>query len=417
MGSVLEEWLQAVSAAGWSLPHRWLPELLDLSYQKEDIRPLVAPLLGARGRWLALQHPTWKVLFVPRVLSEQEEWWQTGTRKSRQTLLRLLRAEDPARARQLVASTWDQDAYSDRAVFLSTLSIGLGADDEPFLEQALDDRRKQVRVVAADLLARLPASALSARMRERLSPLLALETGLLKRGQLKVALPEDCSKAMARDGVAKKAPAGLDEGAWWLFQMLAVVPPRVWSQSWGRTPEELVTIANKTEYASVLLEGWGRAAARHGDGTWAEALLRLWVDEPWAALPGRKFADRLDALVHVIPRDRLESWLVTLLRVHRRSLDAHHALLTLLQHHRRPWGEGLTRAVLVGSRSLARKQSYPIWRWRSALVGFARYASPALLEEAEQMWWMNEGGWEKEVHRFLAILRFRQAMQQAFAAQ
>ena len=43
-------------------------------------------------------------------------------------------------------------------------------DDEPFLESALDDRSREVRQQAADLLTRLPDSRLALRMAERAGP-------------------------------------------------------------------------------------------------------------------------------------------------------------------------------------------------------------------------------------------------------
>ena len=49
-------------------------------------------------------------------------------------------------------------------MFLDSLRTGLGPQDEPFLEQALADRSRNVRAVAAELLSALPGSALAARM-------------------------------------------------------------------------------------------------------------------------------------------------------------------------------------------------------------------------------------------------------------
>ena len=97
----------------------------------------------------------------------------------------------------------------------------MSLDDETFLEAALDDRRKEVRGAAADLLARLPESALRRRALERALPLLKFKSNKLRRKTIEVTLPEACDKAMQRDGVEPKPGfRGVGEKAWWLQQML-----------------------------------------------------------------------------------------------------------------------------------------------------------------------------------------------------
>jgi hypothetical protein len=414
MGSVLEEWLGALADAGRSLPHHWLPELLDLACQKRDLRPLIVSLLDARGRWLAAQHPQWQRLVIPPAPEAESDLWETGSRQTRLALLRHLRATTSGAAEELVGDTWSEEPAKDRAAFLEVFAIGLNPADEPFLESALGDRSKQVRTVAADLLARLPSSQMVKRMQTRLEPLLGLERRMLGQVHLRVSLPEAYDAGMMHDGIEKRSPAGLGQRAWWLLQMLAAVPPATWSQAWGKPPRELIGLAGKADEEPLLLEGWSRATARHGDGEWAAALLQRWGDRPWSALASGKplyFLDDLDDLILAAPQKPLESWLANLLRTHHRSLDETDAPLTLLLHYRRPWGRSLTRVVLSGMRILAAQQkpSHAAWRWRSALTDFAHYASPAVADEAEAGW-PSEGTWTGQIDRFLTILRFRRDM-------
>ena len=55
-----------------------------------------------------------------------------------------------------------------RAAYVEALGVGLGPEDEPFLESALDDKSRQVRAEAVRLLATLPASRFAGRMTARL---------------------------------------------------------------------------------------------------------------------------------------------------------------------------------------------------------------------------------------------------------
>src|SRR5207247_4934337 len=139
--------------------------------------------------------PTWEYAAVPGDAPQ----FATGSRAARIAILRALRNAGPARARDLLAAAWRELAAEERAALLDTLAINLALDDEPFLEAALDDRAREVRRAAAELLARLAGSRLVTRMIDRVRPRLARAAGVEKA--LGVTLPEQCAAAMARDGV------------------------------------------------------------------------------------------------------------------------------------------------------------------------------------------------------------------------
>ena len=411
MGLVLGEWLEVLSASGRSLPHRWLPELLDLACQKHDLQARILPLLDARGHWLVDQHKDWQDLLMPSDPDAVAVAWETGSRQARLALLQHLRATDPAQALDLLSSTWSEGVAKERASFVQALAVGLSPADEPFLESALDDRSTRVREAAVELLARLPDSALVERMWSRLQPLLCLERRLLGQS-LEISLPEACDEEMMRDGVEAKPPGGMGKRAWWLMQMLAAVPPATWALVWKKSPAELIPLAGKTEHGSAILEGWAWGALHHCDGGWMEALLHRWAEGPWSIVPARTtsvFVERPADLLALVPLERLESWLASLVNANRRALDKSDLLLNLLSNHHRPWSEPLARAVLQGLRTLASSQrSNPIARrWRSALPEFARYVPPDLAGEAEKGW-PSASTWTGNIDRFLAILRFRQ---------
>ena len=56
----LADLLIAASAAGFRAPAPLLPMLLEIAVRSKAPRPAVAAVLGARGRWLAAQHPEWR---------------------------------------------------------------------------------------------------------------------------------------------------------------------------------------------------------------------------------------------------------------------------------------------------------------------------------------------------------------------
>ena len=327
----LPEWLAKTAAGGARAPEELLPLLLELGRMREWLREEIAPVLGARGRWLQAQNQSWDFA----ISGLDETLWETGRLDQRIAFLGALRKRDAARARELLASSWENESPKDRSSFLIMFNKGLSLDDETFLELALDDKRKEVRQTAADLLARLPGSALGRRMFERARPLLMFKLGRLKRKEIEIRLPEKCDKAMQRDGVEPKpALRGVGEKAWWLQQMLDSIPPKLWSRESGWQASELIEAANKSEWKDVLLDGWSGAAARSRDAEWADTLL------------GETF-EKMDAarLFDVLPPARQESFIIELLRKHP-SLHTTRPAYKFIRSCRRQWGEALSRAVI-----------------------------------------------------------------------
>ena len=237
---VLPEWLAALAQSGRRVREEDLVSLLEQGRSQRDLRQAIVLVIGKRGRWLAAQNPDWSYA-TGRENTEGD--WQTASREWRLDELKRCRVSDPARARELVASTWDQETPPDRAAFLETFAVGLSMDDEPFLESALDDKRAEVRRAAADLLSRLAESRLCQRMIARVGPLVQFSQHKGKL-QIDINLPDQYTKDMARDGVEKKIQ-GMGEKNGWLDQMIAIVPPSYWCRVTGKSPAELLEAAGR----------------------------------------------------------------------------------------------------------------------------------------------------------------------------
>ncbi|GAA4206485.1 DUF5691 domain-containing protein [Streptosporangium oxazolinicum] len=326
---LLTEWLETAAARGYRLSPHLLPELLDHAAKDRSIRPHLGVLAGNRGRWLAGLNPAWGFLLeevtgVADEISdvpEVSEVWEFGTSGDRRVHLGALRAADPARARELLTATWEKETPDDRAAFLEVLGTGLSPDDEPFLEAALDDRRREVRNQAADLLTRLPGSRLALRMAER-----AARYVNVLNGDIHVTLPTACDSAMERDGIRAKAPRGTGERSWWLQQAVARTPLDVWPRLLGRPPRELIRM-KIADWGREIRAGWVRAAVLQEDPEWA---LELFAWDP--------IADLLAAL----PRDKQETVAADFVRRH--GLDGQ--LIMVLGGAAAPWGPTLATAVL-----------------------------------------------------------------------
>jgi hypothetical protein len=296
---LLPEAGRLLAEAGRILPPALLPSALSLP---KTYRGELRQALGERGVWLARMEPAWSWVVsgdggdagdaggdTEGIPADADRLWEEGSHEQREALLRRVRRVDPGRARDWLAAGFAKEKADRRAALLETFAAGLGPDDEPFLEKALDDRSQQVRAAAAPLLARLPGSAYAARLRERADAMLSWEepakpAGLLgkvgallggsgaSKGKLLVEPPQEVDKSWERDGIPATPPQGVGKRAFWLTHVLSRVPPAHWERRFGKTPAELVAAARETDWQGALLEGWARAALDFGGAPWMAPL-------------------------------------------------------------------------------------------------------------------------------------------------
>ncbi|WP_170180824.1 DUF5691 domain-containing protein [Actinomadura pelletieri] len=345
---VLPEWLDAAARHGLRVPAQSLPDLLERGRGDRSLRPQIVRAVGRRGVWLALQNTDWAYL----VGSGDDpgggpEVWETGTRNRRVAYLTRLRGADPGKARELLAATWATEPAPDRAAFLATFAHGLSLDDEEFLESALEDRGKDVRQHASDLLARLPGSAYGERMAERARACLVPETRRTRgrtRTWIRVEPPHAHDEDLARDGVPfhpsgsfapRSGGAPVGTRAAWLREILARTPLSTWTELFETSPMEIVCLPVSEPDGRDVHIGWARAALAQHDAGWARALLRggVMVDEPEA----------LADLVSVLPEAERDTAAADLLRWVKGRSDA----LRVLERVPGPWTGALASAVVA----------------------------------------------------------------------
>ncbi len=278
---LLTECLALASNANLRAPFELLDQLIRKANFDSSLRESVLPVLGERGLWLA-KHFDYGAWVSGSSLDENV--WELGLPAQRRDYLSTLRSSDPQLALQKLEAVWKQEPAKIRSDLIATLEVNLSMQDEEFLENALDDKGKDVRETAAKLLTQLPDSRLMERMKARVIPLLQYtpegKAGMLglKKGtpaKLEVTLPESCDKAMQRDGIELKPPSWqkIGEKAFWFKQMLSITPLEFWEKSLNAAPTELVVATNKHEYQKLILEAW-RSSLRlyRYNLAWADAL-------------------------------------------------------------------------------------------------------------------------------------------------
>jgi hypothetical protein len=398
------------------LPGSILPMLLQKAVSNAKLASMIVPILGARGKWLANQHPEWRLL----VVSPESFSWETGKHAERRSLLRYWRREDPAVGLHLLESTWEKESANHQKAFLNSLNIHLSLADEDFLERALDSRRKEVRKTAAALLGKIADSALVHRMFERTKSLLKLK-GATGRRKLTVELPDTPDQALLRDGLDPKKQwhqGGLKASRLW--QMLAVIPPQRWLGYFECSAKELLAIYVRSEWSELLVQSAIDATIQHKDEEWAEVLIDFWMEhyakQRWANL-------QIEGLFSVLHPLSFERIVLKALRKNTEVPEEEDPLIDLLTIEGVVWSEKLSTTLLSTLRSWIADEQMRYWGgWylKNVLKNAAYCATPTLYERVRRAW--NNAGpiwtsWENDVEDFFEVFQKRRRIVELLKVQ
>ncbi|MCR5890045.1 DUF5691 domain-containing protein [Hymenobacter sp. J193] len=411
---LLPEFLAALAESQRRVPHQLLVQLLEYARTRSALHRVAAAVLGQRGAWLATQNLAWQALLAASEQATEETGWETGTIGQRALYLEALRRRDPAHARELLAAVLPQEPAKHQAQLLATLQEGLSAEDAPLLTQYLTAKSKEVRQTVLPLLVRLPGSALTERLWQRAEPLVRLKSNLLGK-KLLVELPAtDWDKTWLTDGIEQKDNRFQGEKAALLGQLLALIPPRRWTEHWNLSPTKILDLAVGTEWDALLLTAWAEATVLHRDAEWAEALLEWYYEQPRKQLPVLPTA----GLAQLLPAARLTDLVLPLINAtpHFHSEVRWLPLLLLIPA---PWPERLTRRVVEVLRTALSKPAelYRIQYAASQLLEHMARVVPAdqysLCAEPLQPLLQDVPYLHNSLARLLNTLHFRQQLAEA----
>lgn len=355
---LLREFLHTMQQEHIELPYEVLP--LAMETTDREIRQLLQPLLGERGRWLSMFNPRWHWVNegVVAITSDDRvalrRAWEEGKLAQRSLALTVMRQTDAAEGRRWLEETIPQEKADARAQFLECLHHGLSLDDEPLLEKLLLDRSEGVRQLAAELLQQLPASRLSERMKQRAEGMLQFRKTVLG-AKVSCTPPEELPLDWQADGIPARVQAGKGKKAIWVEKLFSVVPVTHWSKHFQTTPEKLLAAVAGDEFAQELVQGWTRALQVYPDTTaemlqWTHALWGHWLSR-WQH-DKKKSQETLNCMVAVLkllPPQTAEQNVLPFLVPGRLHSDA---LLLMVDVLPRPWSPWFASNYL----QLARKE-------------------------------------------------------------
>lgn len=405
----LSEALQHLKQANLRLPYALLPSALGYGAQSVEIRAALAPVLGERGHWLSQFEKKWSWLaqFLPQSveLDDAETLWQEGTSGVRGQVLQRVRAIDAALGRQWLMDTWKQEKAETRALLLGALEVGLSSDDEPFLEQALDDRSESVRSIGALLLTNLPTSAFMQRILSRADAILTYNDG-----KFSIDLSFHYDESWQRDGIKALTQQQYRQEQL-ATQVLTHVPPAHWEERFAATPTELIEAATRAKDLKVdLIAVWSNATMLFGAPHWCEPLW-AWLcrHSGTSTLHYEQLTGIYKTLAAQLPRRVAEEY------VQQQFAEGEHwhaALVTL----NRPWSSAFGDVCLERLRAhclALDDHTTPSSQWQATLTATALALPPECFKAALATWQFPESKswqiqqWKHALKNFTAMLRTR----------
>ncbi|MEO1260660.1 MAG: DUF5691 domain-containing protein [Bacteroidota bacterium] len=402
--TVFPEFLHHLLENGKHLPTELLPSLMGRS-DVDEWWPLIELTLSPNGKWLLSQHPEWRL----RLQAPTDINWETALKPQRTQLLKSLRINEPEKALELLESTWESEQPRDKKSFLKELMTGLSPADELFLEKAINDKRKEVRKEAAELLAKLPLSDYAERMFQR-----AVEMMHYQKGRWHFKMPDEPDKAAIKDGILKidlSWKGGAKAGH--LGQIFSKIPPSRWELHFEAEPLEVLQMFNKTDWSNVLLRATANAAVFQEDEKWIGAILAYWFDNENSPLWNDDIGQQI---LSAAPAESVNQLCLAYLNDRKGLPDEETPVFQLLLANDAPWENELAKMIISRLQEWIANTKTMDWRalhYKQFLDMAATRCSPSLFSFLEKGWrttaplWYN---WENLVTDMLNTVLFRREM-------
>lgn len=400
------EFVHLLAKHSKSLPPKSLPALLDQCVANIDLWQLIKPILGKRGHWLLQQNPVWQVLLP--VQANQSDWFNLVGEEMISAFARF-RISKPDEARKSLIKRWNGFDFKIKTKLLSVFNQGLSLDDEDFLEQCLDDKRKGVRQLATAYLAEHPDSRLVKRLFET-----ARECLTIKNNALHINLPEELPNSTLKDGIypsGSKLAGGLKMN--WLHQLLARIPFDFWEKEWQFDTIKTIQLFAQSGHPSVVY-GITKSLLQFTNPKAIDAQITMWFnsgnDVFWQT-------NEAKALLNKASADLFNDQSIHWLEQYGPFIPSDSLVAYWLNNSKHKWQKQLTKIVIFGFQDLIQNhtvQKWDLYHYKNIIQMAAYHSDPKLLDEFKKKWYMQFsrfGFWANDFENLLQVFNFRLKME------
>lgn len=405
----LNEFLLHMLKQDKQLPPEFLPEIFEVSLKDQAMWEILSDRLDERARWLIRQNPEWEGLALP---TDGLDWYNTGPR-GKKLLFEHLHRSEPEQAIALLETEWSLLDFKLKLEFLAVLGKRLTVADEPFLIELKDDRRKEVRLKARDLLASLPDSAFAQDLHSLVKPFFEAHDQLI----VSIRLPDELPTATEDYGIdltkAKKIYASGVKASW-LAALVSRIAPSFWEKYLSAKPRNIIAAFYESHLGDVLGQALVVAVIRHQNAEWAEQLVR---HEVGRGLPNTWSSTDMRKVMKLLSPATFNDIAYYYLQYNGSMLEEENHIVTrMLLLREFVWEERLSRMIIEGFRQwMAETQTF-FWNllhYQRILESAGYNVPPSLIDAFSRDWpyhspvWPR---WEAAVQRFLKTLSFRKDM-------
>lgn len=273
---LLKFWLQQCDGKDQIVQPDMAATLLEVATTQKSLQTLIAKCCGKRGEWLSQFNGAWNF----STAQTAEELWQTGTPEQRRTVLKEMRATNPAAAREWVQQVWAQEDAATRTSFLEILEHNSSNDDIAFLESISTDKSKKVKEAALDLLKQIPSSSIVLQYQQILEQAVYIKKekallGLSSKNTLYFNLQAAIDDAVFKTGIEKLSNnKEFTDDLFIISQLIKAVPPSFWEKHLQLKPEEIIQLFQKDATGKKMIPSLIVATRKFRDKSWALAMMQ-----------------------------------------------------------------------------------------------------------------------------------------------
>ncbi len=414
---ILPEFLLLLKKHSQNFPSELLPELLEQALLQPELRHSLEDCLGERGKWLANQNSQWQQ-FLPNTDLEN---WDFGSYDERYHIFNfLLKNNRHQEAIELLSKSWNEEGLKQKIQFLKILDKYIHIEHLSFVENLLNEKRKDLRQIAVKLLVQIDSSSLCKNIKQQLKDIFSIKKAIIGKDKLNIKYPEVWNEDLFKIAIAPNISwqkSGIKAGR--IGQMIALTNPNFWTYHLNKSSDEIIELFNKKEEKEWLLQALVESTKLFKNKEFSLSLLKSKInysnDEFWKSI-------NISPLINNIENENFNAILLKGIKTKNELLEENSIITHLLKNGKQKWSLPLTEQLIAHlQKHLFSSNTYywNAWHYKSILKEMAYQAPIEAYNILYKIWeepFAIGSSWEKEVGNTLSILHFRKKMTESFTS-
>ena len=296
--AMFQEYLRMLAIRQWTFPPEQLPDFLNECLEQPDLWKSVEDHIGAVAHWLISKNTSWQRLkSIP-----EEKNWKSKFPVDRLRYYEKLRLHNPENAIGLLEKDWPQLKANTKVDFLNIIAKNTTDAEFDFVERLNVGKSKKVKLALFNIRAQNLNSELVLKVLKAFEEKVFFTIKESKnKTKLIVKLPTT-DEAFDWNLIAQHPEFSGGLRANYLAQFVFLLPLEYLSNHLNKTPDEIVPLFLKNEWAQVLLEAIIYKSISTKEQDWLLAIFKnyldhsdnpawnkAWIDEIFSALTRESF--------------------------------------------------------------------------------------------------------------------------------